>query len=146
MQTPHRLPIPVQIRQQQEPIFLPTLPVNNVFLFGAPLDDVEDPVQRSFCALGGDPGADVGDVDGGGLGDDAEGLGGVFLDVFGGAGVDEVELVVWGVRGGRGGGGGVGEEPGVDVVCAEVFDVRERGGEGGEVGVAVGEMGSVVLL
>lgn len=136
MQTPHRLPIPIQIRQQQEPVLLPRLPVNDVFLLGAPLDDVEDPVQRAFGALRGDPRSNVGGVDGGGLGNDAEGLGGVFFDVFGGARVDQVQFVVWGLGGGGGRRGGVGEEPGVDVVCAEVFDVGEGGGKGGEVSVA----------
>jgi len=37
----------------------------------------------------------VGPVDGGGFGDGASALGGVFGDVLWGAGVDEVNLEVW---------------------------------------------------
>lgn len=96
--------------------------VNNVFLLCFAVEDVVDPGEGSFGALGGHVRADVGGVEGGGFGDDAEALGGVFGDVFFGAGVDEVDFVVGGWwRGGAGGfwaGGAVGEEPEVDVVGA----------------------------
>lgn len=95
-------------------------------------DDVEDPVQRALFALSRHVRTHILSVNFWGLGHDAEALGFVFVDVFLRAGVDEIQLEVgWGLVGGTG--VAVGEEPGVDIVCAEVLDVAEGSWEGGEV-------------
>lgn len=139
MQTPNGLAIPVQIRQQQEALALRRAfvrrPEEHIFLLRPAFDDIEDPVQAALVAFTLHKRPDMAGVDLGGLGDEAHGLGCVFLDVGVGARVDEVDLEVgWlldGVRGGRGR-GGAGEVPAVDVVVAEILDVRERCWEGGE--------------
>jgi hypothetical protein len=133
MQTPHRLPIPIQIRQQQEPL-LPVFAIHDVFLLGPAFDDVEHPIQRALFPLPLHVRTNILCVDVWRLGDQSHALCFVLADVFLRARVDEIEFEVW--RGGaifadetrvR-----IRQEPGVDVVCAEVLDVAEGRGEGGE--------------
>ena len=98
MQPRQRLPIPVQIRQEQEALSRLSGPAvisnDDVFLLRAALDDVEDPVQASLFAPPLHVRSDVGAVDLGGLCHHAGVLGGIFLDVGVCAGVEEVDLEV----------------------------------------------------
>lgn len=64
----------------------------NIFLLRTAVQDVEDPAETATLALTDDEGSYMLRVDGGCFGDDVEALGGVFLDVFFAAGVDEVEF------------------------------------------------------
>lgn len=97
-------------------------------MLGAAFDDVEDPVEGAFFALELHIRAHILSVDLRCLGYDAQTLGIVLVDVLLGARVDEIQLKV---RRRRGivSGVAVGEKPGIDVVCAEVFDVAEGSGE-----------------
>jgi len=56
------------------------------------LEDVEDPIKAALVTAAQHVGPDVGGVDGGGFGYEADALGAVFLDMLGCAGVDEVEF------------------------------------------------------
>jgi len=97
VQTPQRLPIPIQIRQQQEPLIprrISRTAVQDILLLGPALDDVEDPVQLPRLAVLAHVRPDVGAVDRCRLEDGVEALGRVFLDVAGRAGVDQVELEI----------------------------------------------------
>lgn len=76
-------------------------------------------------------------VDLGRLGDKADGLFGVLLDVFLRAGADEVDFEVckffFTCLGGEVDLPGAGEVPVVDVVCTQVFEGTQAGGCVGEV-------------
>lgn len=99
METPYRLSIPVEVGQQQEPfVFWGCVGVcaeQDVLLLCPPLYDVEDPVQTTLITLTLHKGADMVCVDFRGLCDEADRLGGVFLDVFLCARVDEIDLQIW---------------------------------------------------
>ena len=95
MQAPQRLAIPIEVRQQKKPLILRRLlrtPVEDVFLLGAALYDIEDPVQLACLAVGAHVRSDVVCVDGCGLDDRVQALGRVFLNVARRAGIDEVQL------------------------------------------------------
>lgn len=74
MQRCQRLAVPIEIGQEEEAGSWVGGAVDDVFLLGQAVEDVIDPCQSAFCALGRDPGPRVGSVDGRGFGDDAEGL------------------------------------------------------------------------
>lgn len=99
----------------------------NVFLLGASVEDVEDPVQSALVALGLHVWPDVVAIDMGSLCDMADSLCSVFLEMLLGAGVDEVDLQVGGLPLAN---TAVGHVPAVDVIVAEVLDVRKRVGQG----------------
>lgn len=100
----------------------------DVFLLGLSIEDVEYPVQSSLIALGLHVRTDVVTIDVRGLGHIANGLCGVFLEMLVGTWVDEVDLQVGRVSLAS---AAVGHVPAVDVIVAEILDVRERGSEGG---------------
>lgn len=126
VQRPHRLPVPVQIWQHQEPIFRPMTGISqdDILLLRAPLQNIKHPVQPALLPLGAHVRPDVVAVDLGGLGDHAEHLIGVLLDVLFRARPDEVQLEIGGglARGVRAGRRHV---PPVDVIVAQVVDARD---------------------
>ncbi len=154
-------PVPVEVGQEEEVLVFILVfvffrrgglrgarrgsAVDDVLGFFFARQDVVHPVQAAVGALAGHVGAHMGLVDVRGFGHEAEALLAVLFDVLGGAGVDEVDFevgeVVVGV--GRGIVGGwpaaVGEIPVVDVVCAEVLDGLQRGGDRREVVGRAGE-------
>ncbi len=150
MQALDSLPVPVQIRQEQEAILdvpPPRRAVDDVLHLGLAVDDVPHPLQPALVALLAHVRPHVLRVDGGRLRDDARALPAVLLEVLVRAGIDEVDLQVFmGLRG-RGGRGGpqprprpaAGHVPEVDVVGAEVAEGAEGAGQGGEVGRRGGE-------
>ncbi|KAL2136738.1 hypothetical protein VTI74DRAFT_1779 [Chaetomium olivicolor] len=92
-----RLAVPVEVRQEQEPlhwVFTVRRPVDDVLGLLAALDDVEGPVQPPPLALRLHEGPHMFVVDLGRLGDVAHALFAVFLDVLLGARPDEVDLEV----------------------------------------------------
>lgn len=96
MQGSHRLPIPIQIRQHQEPIFraMPGIPQNHIFLLRPALKNVEHPVQPAFFALGAHVGSYVIAVDFRCLRHHTYGLRRVLLNVLLRTWPDEVDLQV----------------------------------------------------
>ena len=113
-------------------------------MLSAAFEDVEHPVQCPLFALELHVRADVGTIDEGRLSDDTETLRSVLFDVLVRARVDEVQLEIWWEFAiFTGTGAGVGEEPCVDVVGAEVLDVAEGCGEVDEVGGRGGERGAL---
>lgn len=98
MQGPHGLPIPVQVRQHEEPILGPVaaIPQNDVLLLRATLQNIKHPVQPALLALGAHVRPHVVAVDLRRLGDHADELLRVFLDVLLRAWPDEVEFEIGG--------------------------------------------------
>lgn len=96
MQRAHGLPVPVQIGEHQERILgtVQIIPHNNILLLGPALQNVEHPVQTALFALSLHERSHVLRVDLWRLGDHAELLVGVFLDVLRRAWPDQVELEV----------------------------------------------------
>lgn len=127
MQGPHGLPVPVQVRQHEEAILrsVAFISENDVLLLRATLQDIKHPVQSALLALGAHVGSDMVAIDLRRLGDHAEDLIRVLLDVLVRAGPNEVEFEIGGSRPRR-----RGQVPPVDVVVAKVVDLRDGGVEG----------------
>ncbi|KAJ6784003.1 hypothetical protein PWT90_07780 [Aphanocladium album] len=139
VQRVQRRPVPVEVRQQQEPL-VPGLaqlgPVDYVLDLLAALDDVEDPVEPPLVALALHVRPDLVAVDGGRLRHEPHPLLAVLFHVRLRARVDEVDLEVR-VEVGRGLARRVRARtrhvPAVDVVGAQVLEARERGRQASEV-------------
>jgi hypothetical protein len=84
-------------------------------LLGASIEDVEDPVQSSLVAFGLHIGTNMIAVDVWCLGDIADSLCGVFLEVLLSAWVDQVDLQIRGLSFGS---TAVGHVPAVNVIVA----------------------------
>ena len=115
----------------------PLIPQDHILLLRPALEYIEHPVQPPLLALGAHVRADVVAVDRRRLGDHADHLLRVLLDVGVRARPDEVQLEVGRLLAAGVGAGGR-QVPPVDVIVAEVGDVRDRGVEGLEDGRGLG--------
>lgn len=144
VQAAQRLAVPVQIGQQQVSLVLGSGGVRrakqDVFLLGASVEDVEDPVQAALVALALHVRPHVVAVDVGRLGHVADRLRRVLFQMLLGAWVDEVDLQVgWLALACT----AVGHVPAVYIIVAEVLDVRQRAAENRQVGFFRGKGGAL---
>lgn len=148
VQSIERLAVPVQVRDEKVALLLVDAlgdTEDDVFGFGDAVNDVEHPLKAALIALGCHVWAHLVLVDCSCLGDVADTLLFVFLDMLFGAGVDQVDLqilvvvviqlVVDGAAGGH--------VPVVDVVGSEVLDGTKSCRDGDELGACWREGGTL---